>query len=86
MIQYLDWAALAVGTIGTILWAHNGAWAKHAAVWWLASSCLWAWFAYANGLPALGIRDAISILLSVYGAWRWRSSTPPPPAPATQEP
>lgn len=67
----LDWLALATGTIGTVLWAHNGQWARWAAVWWLASSFLWVAFAWKSGLAALGVRDFISICLYMYGAWRW---------------
>jgi hypothetical protein len=70
-IHALDWAALGVGTIGTILWAHNGKWAKYAAIWWLASSILWIWYASLNNLAALGARDLISVSLYVYGGWRW---------------
>lgn len=75
MTEYLDWAALLVGTIGTVLWAHNGPQARWAASWWLASSALWAAFAWTEGMPALGIRDAISVGLYVYGAWRWRDGS-----------
>lgn len=71
LTDYLDWLALAVGTIGTVLWAHNGAWAKYAAFWWLASSLLWIGYAYLKGLPALGARDLISVTLYIYGGWRW---------------
>ena len=70
-LLYLDWVALAVGTVGTILWAQNGRWAKSAAVWWLGSSLLWMVFAWLKGLPALGARDCISVGLYVYGGWRW---------------
>lgn len=68
---HLDWLALFIGTIGTVLWAHNGRWAKYAAVYWLASSVVWMAFAWLQGLPALGVRDAISTALYVYGGWRW---------------
>lgn len=71
LLQYLDWPALVVGTIGTILWAHNGRGAKYAAVWWLVSSLLWMLFAYGKGLPALGTRDLISVVLYLYGGYRW---------------
>jgi hypothetical protein len=67
----LDWLALAIGTVGTVLWAHNGAWAKYAAVFWFVSSIFWVAFAYTTNGTALGIRDGISIALYMYGAWRW---------------
>lgn len=71
LLAYLDWLALLVGTIGTVLWAHNGKLAKYAAVWWLVSSVLWMLFAYLKGLPALASRDLISVLLYLYGGYRW---------------
>lgn len=71
LLSYLDWLALSMGTIGTILWAHNGRGAKYAAGWWLASSLLWMAFAYLKGLPALGTRDLLSVLLYLYGGYRW---------------
>lgn len=68
---HLDWIALALGTVGTVLWAHAGKQARWAAVWWLASSVVWIAYAYAMGLPALGLRDCLSVVLYLYGAWRW---------------
>lgn len=70
-LAHLDWVALAIGTTGTILWSQNGRFSKWAAVWWLVSSFFWVAFSWMHGLPALGLRDLISILLYVYGAWRW---------------
>lgn len=67
----LDWLALVLGTVGTIAWAHNGKGARYAACWWLASSVCWMVYAYLNGLPALGLRDSISIALYLYGGYRW---------------
>lgn len=75
-LLHLDWVALIVGTIGTILWAHNGKSAKYACVFWLFSSLIWMAFAYFKGLPALGIRDLISVALYVYGGYRWLISKP----------
>ncbi|MCC5612417.1 hypothetical protein LC612_38355 [Nostoc sp. CHAB 5834] len=71
LLNHLDWLALAIGTIGTCLWAHNGKGAKYAAVFWMVSSLLWMTFAYFKGLPALGARDLISVLLYAYGGYRW---------------
>lgn len=71
MLVDWDYLALTVGTIGTILWAHNGKWTHYAAIFWFISSILWIVFAYTHDLPALSIRDAISIVLYLYGAWRW---------------
>ena len=75
---YLDWLALAVGTVGTVLWTHNGRLAKYAAVWWLASSVLWVIYSWLKGLPALGARDFISVGLYLYGGWRWMRPKPEP--------
>lgn len=69
---HLDWVALAIGAVGSFLWAHNGEWSKHASVWWLASSVLWIVFAWLNGMPALGVRDVLGIAAAVYGCYRWR--------------
>lgn len=71
VFQHLDWIALALGAIGSLLWAHNGPRAKYAALWWLASSLLWIAFAWAKGLPALGMRDVIGVSTTLYGCWRW---------------
>jgi hypothetical protein len=71
IIQHLDYAALVIGTLGTLLWAHNGRNAKYAAPCWIASSLLWIGFAWASGLPALGMRDFLSVCLYAYGGWRW---------------
>lgn len=71
VVANMDWMALAVQTVGTVLWAHNGRGARYAAVWWLLSSLLWIYFAYANGLTALGARDLISVALYLYGGYRW---------------
>lgn len=81
-VEYIDWLALALGTIGTVIWAHNGSWSRYAAVLWLASSILWLIYAWLNGLPALGGRDAISIALYVYGGYRWLKNTDPPIKPS----
>jgi hypothetical protein len=68
---HLDWIALLFGAIGSLLWAHNGRSAKYAALWWLLSSLLWMAFAWLNGLPALGMRDAVSVAATLYGCYRW---------------
>ena len=71
LLKHLDWLALAFGAVGSFLWAHNGPSAKYASVWWLFSSLLWVVFAWINGLPALGVRDAVGVGLTLYGCYRW---------------
>jgi hypothetical protein len=71
LVAHFDWAALAVGAVGTLLWAHNGSRARYAALWWLASSLLWLLFAWSKGMPALGLSYAVSVGLYVYGGYRW---------------
>lgn len=71
LVNHLDWMAMVVGAVGTLLWAHNGRSARWAAAWWLTSSLLWLSFAWAKGLPALGARDLLSTTLYLYGGWRW---------------
>jgi hypothetical protein len=71
VIENLDWLALALGTVGSFLWAQNGAWAKYSTLWWLASSLLWIVVSYIKGLPAVGARDMIGVALNLYGMWRW---------------
>ena len=71
LVVHLDWLALLVGAVGSFLWAHNGASAKYASVWWLVSSLLWVVFAWINGLAALGLRDVLGVGLTLYGCYRW---------------
>ena len=71
LASHLDWIALVVGAVGSLLWAHNGRAAKYAAVWWLGSSLLWIAFAWLHGLPALGIRDLLGVVIALYGSYRW---------------
>lgn len=70
--NHLDWLALAIGAVGSFLWAHNGESAKHASLWWLVSSLLWIAFAWLHGMPALGVRDVLGIATAAYGCYRWR--------------
>ncbi len=67
----LQWLAFAVGTIGSLLWAHNGTWSKYAAAFWLAASVLWVWYAQLSGVPALAARDLVGIGIALWGVWRW---------------
>jgi hypothetical protein len=71
LANHLDWLALVVGAVGSLLWAHNGRSAKYASVWWLLSSVLWVVFAWVHGLPALGARDALGVGSTLYGCYRW---------------
>ena len=66
-----DWMALLIGAVGTILWAHNGKLSKYAALLWFFSSIFWVVYAYFESKAALGARDFISVLLYLYGAYRW---------------
>ena len=70
-VAHLDWLALALGTIGSVAWAHNGRWSKYASAMWLGGSIAWLAFAWVNNLAALGIRDAIGITTSGWGCYRW---------------
>ena len=71
LTHHLDWMALLVGAVGSFLWAHNGRGAKYASVWWLVSSLMWVVFAWLQGLPALGARDALGVSSTLYGCFRW---------------
>jgi hypothetical protein len=82
LAHHLDWIALAVGAVGSLLWAHNGRSAKYAAVWWLVSSLLWIAFAWLHGLPALGIRDLLGVGVALYGSYRWLQPRRPTPTSA----
>ena len=77
--HHLDWIALLVGAVGSLLWAHNGRSAKYASVWWLCSSLLWVVFAWRNGLPALGARDLLGVGSTLYGCYRWLQPGKPVP-------
>ncbi|HXD42962.1 MAG TPA: hypothetical protein VN649_20520 [Ramlibacter sp.] len=71
LANHLDWIALVFGAVGSLLWAHNGRSAKYASLWWLLSSLLWVAFAWVQGLPALGVRDAVGVGSTLYGCFRW---------------
>jgi hypothetical protein len=91
IIANLDWIALAIGTVGSFLWAQNGESAKYASLWWLCSSLLWIAVSYVKGLPAVGARDMIGVSMNLYGGWRWLAHPKPngmatdkkPPQPET---
>jgi hypothetical protein len=69
----IQWFAFVVGTAGSLLWAHNGPWAKYAGAFWLVASLLWVWFAGLSGMPGLAARDLVGIGVTSWGAWRWLS-------------
>ena len=67
--EFIEWAAFAVGTIGTIAWA-IGIKYKGRAVegwFWLASALLWIWFAVLSGHKALAARDILGVALYATG-------------------
>lgn len=68
---HLDWAAMAIGTIGTILWAHGGPSARFAGPLWLVSSLIWLAYSWINGLHALALRDLFNVAIYVYGLRQW---------------
>jgi hypothetical protein len=67
----IQWLAFGIGAFGSLLWAHNGRWSKYAGLFWLAGSLLWIWFAHLSGMPGLAARDAIAVLTTAWGTWRW---------------
>jgi hypothetical protein len=77
LADHLDWIALGVGAVGSLLWAHNGRSARYAAVWWLVSSLMWVVFAWHSGLPALGARDVLGVGSTLYGSYRWLQGPKP---------
>jgi hypothetical protein len=83
LAQHLDWIALVVGAVGSLLWAHNGRSAKYAAVWWLGSSLLWIAFAWLHGMTALGLRDLLGVGIALYGSYRWLQPRRPARKPAS---
>jgi nicotinamide riboside transporter PnuC len=80
LAHHLDWIALVVGAVGSLLWAHNGRSAKYASLWWLLSSLLWIVFAWTHGLAALGVRDLLGVGVTLYGCYRWLPARKPAPA------
>ena len=90
LANHLDWMALVVGAVGSLLWAHNGRSARYASVWWLSSSLLWVAYAWLHGLPALGMRDTLGVGTTLYGCYRWlqprQSGSQQAPAPAAPVP
>lgn len=63
---YLEWLALAIGTVCTAMWALN----KHqlmVSLLWICSSLLWILFAYFNGHHGLAARDILGLLIYAIG-------------------
>jgi hypothetical protein len=71
LVDFIQWLAFAVGTVGTLLWACRGPWSKYAAAFWIAASLLWIWFDRLSGLAGPAARDLVSIFITLWGAWRW---------------
>ena len=74
LVDFIQWLAFAVGTVGALLWAHNGPWSKYAAAFWIIASLLWIWFDRLSGLAGPAARDLVSIFITLWGVWRWLPS------------
>lgn len=64
--EMIEWAAVGIGSLGTILWA-LGKNQLVIALLWTISSLLWIAFAIAHGHAGLTLRDVISFGLSALG-------------------
>jgi hypothetical protein len=66
----LEWTALSIGTVGTIMWSLN----KNQLVvssLWLVSSLMWIVFAQFNGHYGLTVRDALGVFMYATGIWTY---------------
>lgn len=62
----IEWLALIIGTIGTILWSIG--WNQlTVSILWLLSSLLWIVFALSNEHYALTARDMLGVFLYIIG-------------------
>ncbi len=66
----IEWVALGVGTLGTVLWSLNKS-QFTVSILWLISSLLWIWFAQLNGHYGLTARDGLGVVMYLVGIWTY---------------
>jgi len=67
----LEWSAVIMGTIGTIIWASKSKYSKYCGIIWIVGSFLWVIFALRNKHFGLAINNLVYILLYSYGIYKW---------------
>lgn len=72
-MAFFEWAALIIGTLGTILWSFGKS-QLTVSILWILSSMLWIVFAWVNGHYGLTARDTLSVIPYAIGVRTyWRS-------------
>ncbi len=75
IVDHLDSVAPVIGTMGSILWAQNGRYAKYTAVFWFSSAVTWLIFAvYAKNI-SLAACQIFNVCLVLYGCRSWLKAT-----------
>ena len=75
IIEHLDSVAPIVGTMGSILWAQNGRYAKYTALFWLLSAAAWLTFAIHTKNVSLAACQVFNVCLVLYGCRTWLKAT-----------
>lgn len=65
-LRILEWTALGIGTIGTVLWS-LGKNQLLVSILWMVSSLLWIVFSFSNDHYALTARDILGVSLYAMG-------------------
>lgn len=73
--DHLDSVAPIIGTIGSILWAQNGRYAKYTAIFWLVSATSWLIFAIHTKNVSLATCQVFNVALMLYGCRTWIKAT-----------
>lgn len=84
----MQYAALVIGTLGTVGWAVGGRYGGFATPLWCLSSLVWIFVGIRSGVHALSVRDTINVALYVYGVRAWFLSARPAacaPSPPERE-
>jgi hypothetical protein len=71
LVEHFDSVAPVLSTMGSILWAHNGRFAKYTGLFWLLASLVWLVFAIYTKNLTLGGCQVFNILLTLYGCRDW---------------
>ena len=73
--EHLDSVAPVIGTMGSILWAQNGRYAKYTALFWLLSAVAWLIFAIHAKNVSLAACQVFNVCLVLYGCRNWLKAT-----------
>ena len=85
ILEMIEWTALALGTIGSILWS-LGRSQFIVALLWMGSSLLWIGFAISNGHAGLTLRDVFGFGFALVGVrTHWQNLRAGRPKPVATE-